>query len=87
MTYGLSTMMNLKRITAIFIFMSWNSRTKMKTPCRASFLDLSVEVNNRKFTTNLFNEKDVFPIYINCMPYLDSDILSKLVYTSVGSEM
>ena len=87
MTYGLSTMMNLKRITAIFILMSWNSRTKIKTSSKASFLDLSVEVNNRRFTTKLFNEKDVFPIYINCMPYLDSNIPSKFVYTSAGSEI
>ena len=33
--------------------------------CKASFLDFSIEVHERKFTTKLFDKKDVFPFYIN----------------------
>ena len=34
-------------------------------PCKATFLDLSVEIQDRKVTTGLFNEKDTLPFYIN----------------------
>ena len=38
-------------------------------PCKASFLDLSIEVHHRKLRTNLFDEIDAFPFYINCRSY------------------
>ena len=55
-------------------------------PCKASFLDLSVEVHDRKFTTNLF-DKDAFPFYINCMHCLGSNIPSKIFYAAVDSQI
>ena len=48
-------------------------------PCKATFLNLLVQIHDKKFTTELFNEKDAFPFYINHMPYLDSNIKSKNV--------
>ena len=35
----------------------------------------------------MFDEKDVFPFYINDMPYLDSNILSKIFNASVSLEI
>ena len=51
---------------------------------KASFLDLSIEIHNRKLTTNLFVNRDAFPFYINSMPYLDSNMPSKTFYDSIG---
>lgn len=54
-------------------------------PCGASFLDLSMEVHDRKLTTDLFDKRDFFPFYINPMSYLDSNILSRKCFASFCS--
>ena len=51
-------------------------------PCKASFLDLSIDVHDEKFTTMLFAERVAFLIYNNRIPYLDSYIPSKLFIDS-----
>ena len=56
-------------------------------PCKASFLDLSIDVHDEKFPTMLFAKRVAFPIYNNRIPYLDSYIPSKLFIDSVKSEM
>ena len=67
MIFAPSAMINLKMITTIFILMSCNSRKKMKIFCKASFLDLSIEAHYRKYTTELFNKRDLFTsISITC---------------------
>ena len=53
----------------------------------ASFLDLSIKIANKKFTTKLFDKRDSFPFYINRMPFLDSNMPSKIFYASIGSEI
>ena len=55
-------------------------------PCKASFLDLSIEVHDGKFTTNVFHRRNLIPFCINLMPYLDSNIPSKTFYALVRSE-
>lgn len=55
--------------------------------CKASFLDFSIEVHNRKFTTKLLHKRIAFPFYINRRPYLDSNAPSKIFYALVGSKM
>ena len=35
------------------------------------FLDLSIEVHDKKFTTNFFGKRDAFLFHINRIPYLD----------------
>ena len=50
-----------------FILVSWKSRGKKKDPYKASFLDLSIEAH----------DMTLFSIYINCMPYMDSNTPSK----------
>ena len=58
-----------------------------ENPCKALFLDLSIEFHDRKVTTELLNKRDAFSFYINCKPYFDSNILSKIFYASIGSEI
>lgn len=55
-------------------------------PCKSSFMDLSTKVHDRKFTTKLSVKTDAYLFYINCMPYLNSNITSKIFYASVGSK-
>ena len=50
-------------------------------------MDFSIEVKVRKFTTELFGKRYVFPFYINHLPYDDSNIASKIYYASVSSEI
>lgn len=53
----------------------------------ASFLDLSVVTENKKFKTELCKKKDRFYFSVFLMPYLDSNIPSNICYTSVDSEI
>ena len=55
-------------------------------PCKASFLNISIEVLYRKFTTELFDKRDAFHFYINCIPYLNSNIPSEIFYASIFSD-
>ena len=52
-------------------------------PCKSSFLNLPIEAHSRKFSIELLDKRDVFPIYINHISYLDSNISSKLFYASI----
>ena len=61
MTYALSAMMNLKRITTVFIIMSWNLRRKTKVLVTSLVFALSMEGYDGKFTTDLFDKRDVYP--------------------------
>ena len=44
--------------------------------CKASFLDLSIVVRDRTFTTMLFDKRN--PFYISHLPYLDSNAPTKI---------
>ena len=66
MTYAVSATKNLKIIRMIHIL--------------KSFLDLSIEVHNRKL-----DKKVVFPFFLNCILY-DSNIPFQIFYASIGSE-
>ena len=61
MTYALSAMMNLKRITTVFIIMSWNLRRKTKVLVTSLVFVLSMEVYDGKFTPDLFDKRVVYP--------------------------
>ena len=57
-------------------------------PYKASFLDVSIQVqSNKTFSIKLFDKRDAFPFYINRMPYIDSNIPSKIFYACIGSEI
>ena len=48
-----------------------------ENPCKDLFLDLSLECHGKKIINRIFDDRDVFSIYINCTPYLDRNISSK----------
>ena len=57
------------------------------SPTQASFLDLSISIVDNKFHTSLFDKRDAFPFSIVRMPYLCSNMPSKIFYATVGSEI
>ena len=61
-------------------------KKKNEDPCKVSFLELSVEVHDRKYSTKLPDKRVVIPCYSNRMPYLDSNIPSKIFYAFGVSE-
>ena len=46
-----------------------------------------MEDHDRRYTAKLFDKRDAFPVFVDCMPYLDSNMSSKKIYPSVGSEI
>ena len=84
-TSALSIMINMKIILMILILMSCNSILKMGVFVKLGFC--SMEFHDRKFTTKLFDKRDGFSSNINRMPYLDSNLPSKIFYSSFGSEL
>ena len=50
-------------------------------------MDLSVEVRDSKFSTELFDKRDNLSLYINHMPHLDTNVPPKIYYASIGSEI
>ena len=53
----------------------------------ASFLDLSIRIQNGKFITSLFDKRDNFPFNIVRMPFSSSNMPSKIFYSSIGAEI
>ena len=62
-------------------------KNENKDPCKVSFLDLSIELHDKKFTADLFDKRDAFPIYINRIPWLDNNIPSQMFYASIDFEI
>ena len=52
-----------------------------------SFLDLLITIKNNKFCIQLFDKRDEFPFCIVRMPYLSSNIPSKMFYSAFGAEI
>ena len=52
----------------------------------ASFLELSIVIENKKLKTQLYDKRDAFYFSIFCTPHLDSQILSNIYYVSVDSD-
>ena len=52
----------------------------------ASFLDLSITLENKHFNTKLFDKRDAFPFSIVRMPDLNGNILCHVFYGSIFSE-
>ena len=58
-----------------------------KDHCKVSFLHLSTEFYDRKFTAKLFDERNTFPFYINRMTDSECNIPSKVFYASTDSDI
>ena len=54
----------------------------------ATFLDLKIHITaNKQFSTSLFDKRDAFPFSIVRMPFLCSNIPTKMFYSSLGAEI
>ena len=53
----------------------------------ASFMDLESTISDKQFILKLYNKCDAFPFTIVRMPYLCSNIPSKIFYATIGSEI
>ena len=54
----------------------------------ATFLDLNIHINDKNnFNISLFDKRDEFPFSIVRMPFLESNIPSKMFYSSLGAEV
>ena len=54
----------------------------------ASFLDLDISISNdRTFDIKLYDKRDAFPFKIVRMPYLSSNMPSRIFYASLGGEL
>ena len=56
-------------------------------PCKTSFLEIYIEVRDRKFTSELLDESDFFLFYVNRLSYLDSNVSYKTRYALISSEI
>ena len=54
---------------------------------QVSFLDLDIKLKNKEFSISLFDKRDGFPFTIVRMPYNNSNMPSKIFYSSVGAEI
>ena len=52
-----------------------------------SFLDLDIKIRNNKFVLGLYDKREHFPFSIVRMPYITSNMPSKIFYSSLGAEI
>ena len=52
-----------------------------------TFLDLMINIRDDKFVISLYDKRNTFPFSIVRMPYLESNIPSKMFYSAFGSEI
>ena len=53
----------------------------------ASFLDLDITLKDQQFNVKLFDKRDAFPFDIVRMPHRNSNIPSRIFYSSIGAEI
>ena len=51
-----------------------------------NFLDLHIKINNRTFTTMLYDKRDDFGFNITRLPYKNSNIPCRMFYSSIAAE-
>ena len=88
MTYALSIMMNLKKVTMILILMCWKWRKKMKilvNPRLWIFQQKSM-IENLQLSC-LIKEMEMYLTFISVHPYFDSNIPCNIFYVSIGSQI
>ena len=51
-----------------------------------NFLDLNIKINNRVFTTSLYDKRDHFGFDITRLPYRSSNIPCRMFYSSISAE-
>ena len=53
---------------------------------KATFLDLDISIVNKQFKTKLYDKRDNFSFSIVRLPFLSSNMPSKMFYSSLGAE-
>ena len=53
---------------------------------QATFLDIDIKIENGKFITKLYDKRNTFGFNITRMPFKNSNIPSKMFYSSIGAE-
>ena len=51
-----------------------------------NFLDVNIKINNRVFTTSLYDKRDHFGFDITRLPYRSSNIPCRMFYSSISAE-
>ena len=51
-----------------------------------NFLDLNIKIENRSFTTSLFDKRNDFGFNITRLPYKSSNIPYRMFYASIAAE-
>ena len=54
---------------------------------RASFLELDIKVEDRVFVYNQYDKRDAFPFSIVQLPFVCSNMPSKIFYSSIFAEI
>lgn len=52
-----------------------------------SFLELSISISNRSFSTKLYDKRDAFGFHISRLPFRDSNIPKRMFYSSACAEV
>ena len=53
----------------------------------ASHLDLDLEINDGIFNSKLYDIREAFPFSVVRMPHLESNIPSKMFYSTISAEV
>ncbi len=53
----------------------------------SSYLDLQIDVDDKQFDFKLFDKRDAFPFSVVRMPHLQSNMPSKMFYSTISAEI
>ena len=54
---------------------------------KASFFDINLEIKDNHISTKIYDERDSFPFEVPFMPFFNSNVRSKISYSSIGFEI
>ena len=57
-----------------------------KSGTHATFVNLDTTVKDGVFVYKLFDKCDAFPLFIVCMPFIDSNIPKSIFYSALAGE-
>ena len=80
-------MENSKKTSRIYIQKNLKLKKENVGINDATFLDLGIEIKNKKFTYKLYDKRDDFGFPIVRMPYLSNNMPSRIFYSTYMSEL
>ena len=54
---------------------------------KTSFLELDIQISDRRFSTKLYDKRDAFGFHISRLPFKDSNIPHRMFYSSASAEV